>query len=391
LTTISPTRQGPRFDVVALARELAGRLDWVLLAIVAAITTLSLFVIRESTQEDIPGDPGFFFSRQLLFVILGAGLLVVASLVDLSRLARWHWALWGGLLGSLAVVFVVSQAVRGTNRWIEIGPFSLQPSEFGKLALVVILAGLVVEAGSSVGAIRFTALATLVAGVPAAVVFLQPDLGTAIVYGVILLAILFLAGTPWTHFAAFGAAIAASITTVLWALPSAGVDVLQPYQVDRLTAFVSSNPDPGSSGYQLEQSTTAIGSGGAVGKGPEGATQTINDFLPEHQTDFIFAVTSEMFGFVGAGGLLVLYALLVWRGLRITAAASSRVDQLAGGAIIAIIGFEVFVNIGMTVGLMPITGIPLPFMSYGGSHTLTMLAAVGVLIGIHSRRVPIGR
>ena len=144
--------------------------------------------------------------------------------------------------------------------------------------------------------------------------------------------------------------------------------------------------DPGSTGYQLEQSTTAIGSGGALGKGPSGASQTINDFLPEHQTDFIFAVTSEMFGFVGAGGILVLFGLLLWRGLRITASASTRMDQLVAAAIVAVIAFEVFVNIGMTVGLMPITGIPLPFMSYGGSHTVTMLAAVGILLGINARR-----
>ncbi len=384
MTTLSPERTAS--ELTALAKDAAGRLDWLLLLIVAGITTMSVFVIRASTREEISGEPDFFFTRQLLFVALGAVAMLVVSLIDLNRLSRWHWVLWGGLLASLAIVFVASQAVRGTNRWIEIGPFSLQPSEFGKVILMIVLAGLVVESAAQVGTIRFTLLASGVAALPAAVVFLQPDLGTAIVYAVILLTILFIAGTPWTHFAAVGAAVGAAVTAVLWALPTSGVDVLQPYQIDRLTAFVGSDPDPGSTGYQLEQSTTAIGSGGALGKGPSGASQTINDFLPEHQTDFIFAVTSEMFGFVGAGGVLVLFGLLIWRGLRITANASTRMDQLVAAAIVAVIAFEVFVNIGMTVGLMPITGIPLPFMSYGGSHTVTMLAAVGILLGINARR-----
>lgn len=385
MTTLSPERTGSS-DFAAFARDAAARLDWLLLLIVAGITTMSVFVIRASTQEEIPGDPDFFFTRQILFVGLGAVAMLAVSMIDLNRLARWHWVLWGGLLASLAVVFVASQAVRGTNRWIDIGPFSLQPSEFGKVILTIVLAGLVVESASRVGTVKFTLLALGVAGLPAAVVFFQPDLGTAIVYAVILLTILFIAGTPWTHFAVIGATIGATVTAVLWALPTSGVDVLQPYQMDRLTAFVSTDPDPGSTGYQLEQSTTAIGSGGALGKGPSGASQTINDFLPEHQTDFIFAVTSEMFGFVGAGGILVLFGLLLWRGLRITASASTRMDQLVAAAIVAVIAFEVFVNIGMTVGLMPITGIPLPFMSYGGSHTVTMLAAVGILLGINARR-----
>jgi rod shape determining protein RodA len=384
MTTLSPERTNS--DFAALAKDAAARLDWLLLLIVAGITTMSVFVIRASTQEEIAGDPDFFFTRQILFVVIGVVAMLAVSLIDLNRLARWHWVLWGGLLASLAIVFVASEAVRGTSRWIDIGPFSLQPSEFGKVVLMIVLAGLVVESASRVGTVRFTLLAAGVAGLPAVVVFLQPDLGTAIVYAVILLTILFIAGTPWTHFAVIGAAVGATVTVILWALPASGVEVLQPYQVDRLTAFVSTDPDPGSTGYQLEQSTTAIGSGGALGKGPSGASQTINDFLPEHQTDFIFAVTSEMFGFVGAGGVLVLFGLLLWRGLRITANASTRMDQLVASAVVAVIAFEVFVNIGMTVGLMPITGIPLPFMSYGGSHTVTMLAAVGILLGINARR-----
>jgi len=217
-------------------------------------------------------------------------------------------------------------------------------------------------------------------------VFLQPDLGTAMVYAIILIAILFLGGVPWTHFAVVGAAVAIAILGVLWILPQTGVKVLQDYQVERLTAFIGAERDSSDAGYQLDQSKTAIGSGGTLGKGPDGATQAANDFLPEHHTDFIFAVTAEMFGFAGAGLLILLYALILWRALRTMARASSQMDMLVAGGIIAIIGFQVFVNIGMNVGIMPITGLPLPLMSYGGSHTLTTFIAVGLLLGIHQRR-----
>jgi len=162
--------------------------------------------------------------------------------------------------------------------------------------------------------------------------------------------------------------------------------VLEDYQVERLLTFTGAVEDPGDAGYQLEQSKIAVGQGGAAGKGPDGATQTTGAFVPEHHTDFIFAVVAEMFGFVGAGGLILAYGLVLWRALGLVTRASSQLDQLVSAGIVAMLVFQVFVNIGMTVGIMPITGIPLPFMSYGGSHTLSNLIAVGLLLGIHRRR-----
>jgi rod shape determining protein RodA len=206
------------------------------------------------------------------------------------------------------------------------------------------------------------------------------------VYAAVLAAVLFLVGVPWSHFAVAGSILAILILGVLWILPHAGVKVLQDYQVERLTAFIGAERDTSDAGYQLDQSKTAIGSGGALGKGPAGATQANGDFIPEHHTDFIFAATGEMFGFAGGGLLILLYGLVLWRGLRTMARASSQMDMVVAGAIVAMIGFQVFVNIGMTVGIMPITGIPLPLMSYGGSHTLTTLVAIGLLLGIHQRR-----
>ncbi|MGD9570822.1 MAG: rod shape-determining protein RodA [Thermoleophilia bacterium] len=385
MTTIAPPRS-TRSGVPDRIRSAVAGMDWILLAAVAGITAFSVYVIGKTTENDIPGDPRYYLDRQLLFVAMGTVLLIVAMRINLERLSRWAWGLWGALLGSLAVVFVLGSAVKGSNRWITIGPLNIQPSEIGKVLLAVILAGIAIERMDAVGTSRFTLLLAGVAAVPAVVVFLQPDLGTSLVYFAVLCAILFLVGVPWSHFAVAGSLLAIFVLSVLWVLPTAGVPILHDYQVERLTAFIGAERDTSDAGYQLDQSKTAIGSGGAIGKGPDGATQANGDFIPEHHTDFIFAATSEMFGFVGGALLILTFALVIWRGLRTMARASSQVDMLVAGAIVTMIGFQVFVNIGMTVGIMPITGIPLPLMSYGGSHTLSTLLAVGLLLGIHQRR-----
>ncbi len=382
-TTLASTR--PRNPGRERVRAAVAGLDWILLLAVAAISAFSIYVVGKATKTE-PGGARFYLDRQILFFVAGAVLMILATRLNLDRLARWSWGLWGSLLGALAVVFVVGTAAKGSNRWIDIGPFNLQPSEMGKVAIAVVLAGVAIDRMDDVGSARFTLFLAFVAGVPAAIVFLQPDLGTSLVYGAVLATILFLAGVPWSHFAVAGSILAILILAVLWVLPSAGVTVLQDYQVQRLTAFIGAERDSSDAGYQLDQSKTAIGSGGAVGKGPDNATQSSGNFIPEHHTDFIFAVTGEMFGFVGGALLILLYALVLWRGLRTMARASSQVDMLVAGAIVAMIGFQVFVNIGMTVGIMPITGIPLPLMSYGGSHILSTLVAIGLLLGIHQRR-----
>ncbi len=386
MSTVATGRGRAPSGLSERVRGAVGGLDWIMLLAVIAISALSVFIVGEATRKDVPGDPRFYVDRQILFIAVGTVFMIIATRLNLDKLARWAWGLWGGLLGALAVVFIVGTAVKGSNRWIDIGPFNLQPSEIGKVALAIILAGIAIERMEDVGTARFTLFLTGVASVPAVVVFLQPDLGTSLVYFAVLGAILFLVGVPWSHFAVAGSLLAILILGVLWVLPSAGVHVLQDYQVERLTAFIGAERDTSDAGYQLDQSKTAIGSGGALGKGPDGATQANGDFIPEHHTDFIFAVTSEMFGFVGGAVLILLFALVIWRGLRTMARASSQVDMLVAGGIVAMIGFQVFVNIGMTVGIMPITGIPLPFMSYGGSHTISTMIAVGLLLGIYQRR-----
>ena len=364
------------------------RVDWILIAGVLAVLAASLFVIEAATTTDIPGQPDFFVTRQAFYIAAGLIVMVGVASLDPDRLASWSWALWGVLLGSLAVVFVLAPSIRGTRRWIEFGPINLQPSEAGKLLIIIVLAAIVADRMDASGPGLTALLALGATVVPAAIVFAQPDLGTSIVYFAILAVILLVAGLPWEYFAVAGGVLVLAAAAVLWVLPAAGAPVLKDYQVDRLSAFIDSDENVNTVGYQLAQSKTAIGSGGALGKGPDGATQAINRFLPDHHTDFIFAVVGEMFGFVGGALLILAYGLIIWRGLRIVGAAGSRFDQLVAAGIVGMIAFEVFVNIGMTVGIMPVTGIPLPFMSYGGAHIVVALGAVGLLLRIHLRRDP---
>ncbi len=363
---------------------LAG-LDWWLLGGALVVTGFGVYVVKMATDGDIAADPGFFFTRQVAYALIGLVALFFTLRLDLEWLSRYVWTIYAVLIAAVGVVLVLGASARGSTRWIELGPLRLQPSELGKLAITFVIAVVVVERIKSMDSARLSLLVAGIVAIPAGIVFLQPDLGTALVYAAIALAILWVAGQPITHFMLFGAVVVASAALILYVLPGLGVNVLQPYQVDRLTAFVDSGADRSATGYQLEQSKVAIGSGGALGKGPSGATQTINDFLPEHHTDFIFAVVAEMFGFLGAGLLIGVYFLIIWRALVIMRSAATELERLVAAGIIAMLAFEVFVNIGMNVGIMPITGIPLPFMSYGGSHTLTNLVAVGVLLRIGAR------
>ena len=221
--------------------------------------------------------------------------------------------------------------------------------------------------------------------VPTALVFQQPDFGTALVFGAGLVASLFLAGTRWLHLGTLVLAGVLVAMAVLWFLPSAGVETLEPYQRDRLVGFLHPDADPAGTTYNINQSITAVGAGGLDGRGVVGATQTNLNYLPEHHTDFIFSSLAEQRGFLGAAFLLLLYALVVWRGVKIVAIAPSLYTATVAGAIVFAFLFQVFVNVGMTIGIAPITGIPLPFVSAGGSSMITTMIMIGLLEAIHVR------
>jgi len=356
--------------------------DWPLAIGAVGLVAFSVFTLGQATRSDVPGSPNYYLDRQLIYGLLGVLGMLVLSRIDYSRFRELRVGIYTFLCASVALVFVFGFAARGSRRAFELPFFSFQPSELGKLLLVLALAGFVID-GARRGSPRQRTVRYLVLGLaPAALVFLQPDLGTSLVFVVATLAVMYFGGVPWTHFAVIGATIVALVALVLVAAPAVGVPVLKGYQQERLTSFASPNADPGGAGYQQNQSEVAIGSGQVTGRGDK-ATQTRLDFVPERHTDFIFAVIGERYGFMGAALVLSLYALLFWRALRIVTLSKNSYGVLVAGGIATALLFQVFVNVGMNLGIMPITGIPLPLMSYGGSAVIATFLAVGVLQSIH--------
>jgi rod shape determining protein RodA len=283
-------------------------------------------------------------------------------------------------------VLVAGAATRGSRRWIDVGFFTFQPSEFGKVLFVLALAGFLSEHSRSIGDPRVPLRALGYGLPPILLVFVQPDIGTALVYTAALAAVLLVSGVRWSHLAVLGAVAVVGALAVLWLLPAAGVNVLKPYQTDRLVGFTHPGNDPRGATYNLRQSITAVGAGGLRGRGILGATQTRLNYLPEHATDFAFASLAEERGFFGASILLLLYLLVVWRALKIIAGARDLYCAIVAGGIAFMFLFQVFVNSAMTMGVAPITGIPLPFVSVGGSSMITNFFAIGILQAIYLRR-----
>ena len=369
-----------------VTRRAAGlRLPFDPLLAVAAIGLMaaSLVTLNASTSTDVPGDPHYYVTRQCVFFVVGTLLAIVLSRIDYSRLRELKYGIYGLMMGALLMVAVFGGVTRGSRRAIQLPFFEVQASELGKVLLVAALAGFVVDRSRRLGERDTTARLVLVAMIPAIFV-MSSDLGSGLVYIAILLAVLFVAGVSWRHFAGLLGLGAISITLVLVAAPALGFTVLERYQVDRLTSFLYPSDVAGNAGYQQNQSRIAIGSGQKTGRGAR-ATQGPLNFLPEDRTDFAFAVVGERWGFVGAGLVLSLYALLVWRGLRILTVAKNLYGALIAGGIVAMLLFQVFINVGMNVGIMPITGIPLPLLSYGGSSVLSTLLAIGLLQSIYAQ------
>ncbi len=380
-TPIKPASEPPP---PLVPREIRLRIDPLLLLAAIGLVVCSVVTLNGATADDVPGDPNYYVHRQIAFGAIGLVLMYGCSRVDYSRLRELKYVLYGFMVASIVVVYALGAAAKGSKRWIATPFFNIQPSELGKLLLVVALAGFLVDRMRRPGR-ETTARVMLLTLIPAMLVMAQPDLGSALVYVAGGLAILFIAGVPWRHFAALGALGLVAIALTLVALPAAGVHVLKPYQMDRLTSFLNPSEVTGEEAYQQQQSKIAIGSGEKSGRGVENATQTGLDFLPEHHTDFIFAVVGETYGFVGAALVLSLYALLVWRGLHILTQAKNLFGALIAGGITLMLLFQIFVNVGMTVGIMPITGIPAPLLSYGGSSMLVTFMALGLLQSISAQ------
>jgi len=376
---LSGQREAPRLLTVVRS------LDWILLAGVVALVVVGLWGIAGVTKFALPGDPNYYLNRQILYAAVGGVVLVGAALVDPDLYRRYWRAIFIGTAVVIAGVLLIGHAARGSTRWISLGFFTFQPSEFGKLLFVLALAGMLVERQRDLNSWGTTLKVVGIGLVPVLLVFAQPDLGTALVYLAALAAMLFVAGVPWRHLAVLGALVVVVVVGVLWAGPAAGVNVLKSYQQQRLTCFTHPAQCPAAAGYNLNQSITTVGSGQIRGRGPNGSTQVNLGFLPESGTDFVFAGFAEQRGFVGAALLLGLYLLVLWRGLRVVTVARDLYSAVVAGGIVVALLFQIFVNVGMTMGIAPITGIPLPFVSVGGSSLIANLAAIGVLLAIHAR------
>jgi rod shape determining protein RodA len=360
-------------------------LDWVLVAGVIGLVAVGLWAISGVTRFDVPGSPEHYLQRQIAYAVIGGIALLIGVVIDPDIYRRYWRPIFIGTIGLIAVVLLVGKAARGSTRWINVGFFTFQPSEFGKLLFVLAIAGYITERARGVSTWRSTLRTVAFGLIPVALVFIQPDLGTALVYSAALAAMLFVCGTPWRQLTVLGSVAVLAVVAVLWIGPAVGVNFLKPYQKSRLTCFVHPTKCTVDARYNLEQSIAAVGSGQGNGRGVNNATQTRLNFLPEHGTDFVFASYSEQRGFIGASLLLALYLLVLWRGLRIVTVARDLYSAIVAGGIVVALLFQIFVNVGMTMGIAPITGIPLPFVSVGGSSMIANLAAMGVLLAIYAR------
>lgn len=355
---------------------------WLTFAALGLIT-FSVYVLAGATASDVPGSPLYFVVRQLIYGIIGVGLMLVFARIDFARFKEFKYGIYGLLIASILLVFAIGGATRGSRRWIEFPFFNFQPSELGKVLLIIALSAMVLDRVRRIDEPKTTLRIMALGVIPALLVLMQPDLGTGLVYIVITLTLLYIAGTKWTHFAAIGGVATVLILLALVVLPKAGISVLQEYQAQRLTAFLHPSAERDKASYQQNQALIALGSGRQAGRGFEHATQTRLDFLPEHHTDFIFSVVGESLGFSGAAVILALYALLIWRGLRILTLTRDQYGALVSGGVVAMLMFQVFVNVGMNTGIMPITGITLPLMSHGGSSVLVTFIALGLLQSVY--------
>nr|WP_243716219.1 rod shape-determining protein RodA [Actinomadura darangshiensis] len=371
--------------------RLAGlrRLDMPLLLSVLALSAVGALLVRSATFQLLTErgeDPEGFLKRHILNLIIGFVLGGIVTLLDYRLLRAYVPILYGvACVGLLAVLTPLGETINGSHSWIVLGGgFQVQPSEFAKVGLVVLLAMILGEPrdGEIGPGRRDVLLALVLAGVPGVLIMLQPDLGTTLVFIAVVLGMLAISGAQkrWLVGLVGGGAAAAF---AVWFF-----GLLKDYQIDRFIAFLHPEADPRGAGYNAQQARIAIGSGGAFGKGLFHGEQTGGHFVPEQQTDFIFTVAGEELGFVGAAVIVALLGVVLWRGLRIATQAADLFGTLVATGVVCWLGFQAFENVGMTIGIMPITGLPLPFVSYGGSATFANMIAFGLLQAVHVRRRP---
>jgi rod shape determining protein RodA len=359
-------------------------LDPVLLVTSILLAVVGSFLVYSATNQSLRTlrlDPGQFVKKQITALVLGFVMLVLVAAFDY----RFYKVYAGFIYAATVVALVLVQTPLGTSpagaqRWFTFGGFQLTPSEFAKIALALMLGAVLSELRTIEPTLSDVLRVTMIAAVPTGLVFIQPDIGTTIVLVAIVVGILVVAGTRPKHLATLALA---SLVLLFGAFQ---LGIIKDYQLERLIAFGDSNQDLRGANYNRNQAEIAIGSGGIVGQGYLNGRLTNLDFVPEQHTDFIFTVAGEEFGFVGAALVLALFAILMWRAIRISYLSKDAFGTYVAAGIAAMFAIQMFVNVGMVIGIMPITGIPLPFVSYGGSSMLANFMAVGLLLNIHMRR-----
>jgi rod shape determining protein RodA len=357
-------------------------LDPTLIVSAVALSVYGIFMVYSATNQSLASlgeDPGFYLKKQIAFLMLGVIAMIFAATFDYRLVKVYAPIAYGVVLLTLLLVLTpFGQETAGAQRWITFFGFQFQPAELAKLVVVAALAAYL----SELREVRLEHVwrAALIAAGPMVLIFLQPDIGTMMVFGAVLISSLVVAGARARHIAIlvgvalFGAIIAFNL------------GIVKDYQIARLRSFLDPAADPLRAGYNLQQAEIAIGAGGLFGRGYLNGSQTNLDFVPEQHTDFVFTVVGEELGFVGATVLLSLYAILLWRGFRTALMSRDSFGTLLAMGIVTMLAFQLFVNVGMTMGIMPVTGIPLPLVSYGGTSMIVNWLAVGLLLNVHMRR-----
>jgi rod shape determining protein RodA len=359
-------------------------IDPVLLIVTLLLSVIGLFLVYSATNQSLVAvreDPGLFVKKQATAFVLGIVLLLLVATFDYRFYKVYAGFIYAGAVISLVLVRTpLGGSSSGAQRWFEFGGFQVTPSEFAKVALILMLATVLSELRTSEPALVDVLRVTLIAAVPMALVFIQPDIGTTIVLVAILVGILVVAGSRPRHLAV----LAVAAVVLLFAAFQMGI--IKDYQWQRLIAFGDAAKDTQGANYNRTQAEIAVGSGGLTGQGYLHGRLTNLDFVPEQHTDFIFTVAGEEFGFVGSASLLLLFAILIWRAIRISFLSKDPFGTYVAAGVASMFAIQMFVNVGMVIGIMPITGIPLPFVSYGGSSMLANFIGVGLLMNIHMRR-----
>jgi len=355
--------------------------DFSLLIDVLLICTIGIVAIASATRA-FNGGSSRNFTMQIAWTVVGLVLLIVTASIDYSIYKGYSKVIYFANVAMLALVIVVGTATNGSKSWFGIGPFGVQPSEFMKVSLIILIARKIEDFQDDINNIKNIGIILAYTALPLGLIMLQPDLGTAMVIVFIVVGMLFMAGL---NLKIFFWGIAASIVAALavWFSP---VPILKEYQRYRILTFINPEIDPLGNGYHITQSKIAIGSGQLFGMGFGKGLQNEGRFLPESHTDFIFAVLAEEFGFVGAGILILLYAFLMYRCVKIAKIAKDKFGSMVVMGVMSMFLFQMFQNVGMTIGIMPITGITLPFVSYGGSSMLTSMISIGLILNIGMRK-----